>query len=516
MEILIQVAVGLAGLLLGFILHLLWSKISEEAARNDATAIVEEAKRSAERLVQEAEIKSQNEAFQKKEAFENEVAGIRKELRSVEKRLIYREETLNEKAIFLDSRENELTTQKESLVKDEIALQKKTQELDTLMASEQHILHELSNLTKEQATNMLLAKLELQLEKEVALLIEKNMAKFRAEATKKAKDILTIAVQRCAVEYTAENVVSTIDIPSDEMKGRIIGREGRNIRAFEKATGVDVIVDDTPGVVVVSGFNAIRREIARKSMEKLILDGRIHPARIEEIVEQTKNELAESIIEIGKHSSYEVGIHNLTPLEIELLGKMKFYMVLGQNLLQHTIEVVHLSAMLAGELNLDVALAKRVALLHDIGRVADEGQEGNHAQVGSDIAKRCKESMEVINAIAAHHEEVPARSLYAILLQIAHSISLERPSARKPSLDKHIKRLQRLEDMAMEFQGIDMAYVIQSGREIRCIVNADTVNDQRALILCRQLAKKVEEEMTYPGEIKIAMVRETRIIEYAT
>jgi ribonuclease Y len=508
--------VGLAGLLLGFILHLLWSKISEEAARNEASVIIEEARHSAERLVQEAEIKSQNESFQKKEAFEIEVADIRKELRSVEKRLIYREETLNEKAIFLDSRETDLTNQKESLQKEESLIKKKSQDLEKLITSEQNILHELSGLNKEQATDMLLAKLEEQLEKDVASLIEKYMLKYRAEASKKAKDILTIAVQRCAVEYTAENVVATIDIPSDEMKGRIIGREGRNIRAFEKATGIDVIVDDTPGVVVVSGFNAIRREIARRSMEKLILDGRIHPARIEEIVEQTKAELIDLIMETGKHTSYEVGIHNLSSLEIELLGKMKFYTVIGQNLLQHTIEVVHLTAMLAGELNLDVALAKRAALLHDIGRVADEGQEGNHAQVGADIAKRCKEPMEVINAIAAHHEEVPARSLYAILLQVAHSIAIERLGARKPSLDRHIKRLQRLEDIAIEFPGIESAFVIQSGREIRCIVNADTVNDQKALILCRQLAKKVEEEMTYPGEIKIAMVRETRIIEYAT
>ncbi|HNZ67187.1 MAG TPA: Rnase Y domain-containing protein, partial [Planctomycetota bacterium] len=328
MELLIQVAVGLAGLLLGFILHLLWSKISEEAARNEASVIIEEARHSAERLVQEAEIKSQNESFQKKEAFEIEVADIRKELRSVEKRLIYREETLNEKAIFLDSRETDLTNQKESLQKEESLIKKKSQDLEKLITSEQNILHELSGLNKEQATDMLLAKLEEQLEKDVASLIEKYMLKYRAEASKKAKDILTIAVQRCAVEYTAENVVATIDIPSDEMKGRIIGREGRNIRAFEKATGIDVIVDDTPGVVVVSGFNAIRREIARRSMEKLILDGRIHPARIEEIVEQTKAELIDLIMETGKHTSYEVGIHNLSSLEIELLGKMKFYTVI--------------------------------------------------------------------------------------------------------------------------------------------------------------------------------------------
>lgn len=510
-----NIAVAMSGLLLGFTLRLVWNKVAQGTARNDASMIITEARQNAERILKDAELKAREEGFQQKEVFENEVAAIRKELRNAEKRLIQREETLNERATHLENRESQLNQNKENVQRDEKKLQKRAQELETLIESEQKTLHTLSGLTKEEATQMLLRKLEEQLEENVVGLIEKSMAKARSEATKKGRDILAMALQRCAVDFTADNVVSTIDIPSDEMKGRIIGREGRNIRAFEKATGIDVIVDDTPGVVVVSGFNAIRREIARRAMEKLILDGRIHPARIEEVVEQTKHEMEGIIEETGKQFAYDANVQNLHAMEIELLGKMKYHTLLGQNLLQHTMEVVQLAELMAGELNMDVQLARRCGLLHDIGRVADENQEGNHAQVGADIAKRCKEPMEVVNAIAAHHEDVPARSLYAILLQIAHSISAERPGARKPSLERHIKRLQRLEDLALSFDGVETAYAIQSGREIRCIVNADTIDDNKALILCRQIVRKIEEEMVYPGEIKVAVVRETRIIEYA-
>ncbi|NUM37308.1 MAG: ribonuclease Y [Candidatus Brocadiae bacterium] len=515
MDLLINVAVAMAGLMLGFVLRLLWNKISEGTAKNDASLIVEEARKDAERLLKEAEFKAKEKSFQQKEAFENEMASIRKELRSIEKRLIQKEESLNEKAIQLETKENQLNQVKDNLQQDEKKLLKRNQELEQLIETEHRTLYEIATLSKESATQMLLKKLEEQLEEDVVGLIEKSMAKARLDAARKGRDILVMAVQRCAVEFTADNVVSTIDIPNDEMKGRIIGREGRNIRAFEKVTGIDVIVDDTPGVVVVSGFNAIRREIARRAMEKLILDGRIHPARIEELVEQTKTEMQEIIRENGKQASYEANVQNLHPVEIELIGKMKYHTLLGQNLLQHTMDVCHLTELIAGELNMDVNLARRCALLHDIGRVADESYEGNHAQIGADIAKRCKEPLEVVNSIAAHHEDVPARSLYAILLQAVHSIVLDRPGARKIPLERHIKRLQRMEEIALAIPGVETAYAIQSGREIRCIVNASTVPDNKAILLCRQIVNKIEEEMTYPGEIKIALVRETRIVEYA-
>ena len=372
-DIFINVAVALSGLILGFILRLLWTRVSEEAARNDAVAIIETAKKEAERIIKDSELTARDEAFRQKEAYENEISSARKELRNVEKRLLQREENLNERSSQLEKRENQLNELKSKLGQDEQDIQHRAAELHELIRAEQRTLHEISGLNKEQATQTLLNKIQEELGEDAARLIEKGLAKAKTDAAQKARDILAMAVQRCAVEHTADNVVSTIDIPSDEMKGRIIGREGRNIRAFEKVTGIDVIVDDTPGMVVVSGFNAIRREIARRSMEKLIMDGRIHPARIEEVVESTKREMQGVIVENGKQAAYESNIHNLHPIEIELIGKMKFQSVMGQNLLQHTMEVVNLTAIIAGELNLDIHLAKRAALLHDIGRASDEG-----------------------------------------------------------------------------------------------------------------------------------------------
>lgn len=512
---LIHLTIGLAGLLLGFMLRLFWSKIVSDNARYDAIEILDHAKKQAEQLLRESELAAQTEMFKKKELFENEMAAIRRDLRASERRLMQREENLNERNQQLEKRDQQLIQLREHLEEENKKTKLRAEELEKIIEMEQRTLHEISNLTKEQAIQVLLKKLEDQLESEVAHLIEKTMTKARLEAERKARDLLALAVQRCAVEHTADNVVSTIDIPSDEMKGRIIGREGRNIRVFEKSTGIDVIVDDTPGVVVVSGFNAIRREIARRSMEKLILDGRIHPARIEEIVEDSKKELAGVIQETGNQAAYDANVHNLHPQEIELVGKMKFQMINGQNLLQHTMEVVELCAIMAGELNLDVAIARRSALLHDIGRVTDESEEGTHAQIGADIAKRYKEHPDLINAIAAHHEQTSARTLYAVLLQTAHSLCIDRPGARKIALDRHLKRLQRLEDLALSFSEITTAYAIQSGREIRCIVNTQEIDDNKAIILARKLAQKIEEDMTYPGEIKVTLVRETRIVEYA-
>lgn len=512
---LIHLAIGLAGLLLGFLLRLFWSKILADNARYDAMEIIDEAKKQAEQFVRESELSAQTEIFKKKEIFENEMAATRKDLRTYERRLLQKEETLNERHQQLEKRDQQLIQLREHVELENKKNQQQAEELEKIITMEQRTLHEISNLTKEQAIQVLMKKLEEQLEGDVSRLIEKTMTKARLDAERKARDLLALAVQRCAVEHTADNVVSTIDIPSDEMKGRIIGREGRNIRVFEKSTGIDVIVDDTPGVVVVSGFNAIRREIARRAMEKLILDGRIHPARIEEIVEDTKKELAAIIQETGTQAAYDANVHNLHPQEIELVGKMKFQMINGQNLLQHTMEVVELCTIMANELNLDITIARRCALLHDIGRVSDESEEGTHAQIGSDIAKRCKEHPDVLNAIAAHHEQTSARTLYAVLLQAAHSLCIDRPGARKIALDRHLKRLQRLEDLALSFPEITTSYTIQSGREIRCIVNAKEIDDNQATILARKLAQKIEEDMTYPGEIKVTLVRETRIVEYA-
>lgn len=503
------------GFCIGFPIHWLYKKIQDEKHGTTVTAIRENARKQAEQILKDAEITTRTMALQQKEALEQELAQARKELREVEKRLNCKEENLNHRLRQLEKREARVQEMEQEIAKNEKNIQADTAELEKTLQAELKALQEISGYTKEQAQEMLLARLQEEAEQEAAELIQAIMTRAKAEAEEKACQILAMAIQRCAVEHTANSVVATVDLPNDHMKGRIIGREGRNIRTFEKVSGVDVIVDDTPGVVVVSGFDPIRREIARRSMEKLILDGRIHPARIEEVIEETQKEMERLLDETGKQAAYDLNILDVPPREISLIGKLKFQSVMGQNLLHHTMEIAYLVSVMAGELHLDIALAKRCALLHDIGRAVDHTYEGSHALIGAEIAKRCEEGEEVVNAIAAHHEEVPADSLYAVLLQTAHKISLERPGALKEHWDRHLKRLERLENIALSFKGVESAYAILAGREVRCIVNASEVNDFKAIHLCRNIAKKIKEEFVYSGEIKVVVVRETRIIEYA-
>jgi ribonuclease Y len=346
-------------------------------------------------------------------------------------------------------------------------------------------------------------------------MIARRTAEAKENAEREARKVLGIAIQRYAADQCAESVVAAVELSGDDMKGRIIGREGRNIRAFEKATGMDVVVDDTPGVVVISGFDGVRRELARRAMEKLVRDGRIHPARIEEVVEQTRKEMEQLIAETGKQAAFDVGIHNLHPLEIECLGRLKYRTSYGQNQLLHATEVAHLAGTMAAELELDVQLAKRCGLLHDIGKSVDQEVEGSHPQIGADIARKCGEPQEVIDAIAGHHDDVEAANIYVVLVAAADAISASRPGARRETLEKYIKRLQRLEEIAGAFSGVETAYAIRAGREVRVIVSADRIDDKMAAKTCRDIAKEIEAEMTYPGEVKVTLIRESRFVETA-
>jgi ribonuclease Y len=514
-----EVIFTVGGLIVGFIIGIVVFKLLEKRYQSNATkaaqALLDNAKKESERLVKEAKVSVKEELFLKREELENETLEIRKELKSWERRLAKREDGIERKLEVLNKKERFLETQEKNLQSKTEALKSRETELSDLIESEKQELHRISGLSRDEAVKILLKRLEKEVEYEQAQVIQRITERYKEEADKRGKEILTTAIQRVAADHTAETVVSTIDIPNDEMKGRIIGREGRNIRAFEKATGVDVIVDDTPGVIVVSGFDSVRREMARRSMEKLITDGRIHPSRIEEVVESTKKEMNDLIMEIGKQAAFDVGVPGLHPKVIQLLGRMKFRTSYGQNVLQHSIEVAHLCAMIAGELGLNVQLAKRCGLLHDIGKAVDHELEGGHPEIGADLARRYEERSEVVNAVASHHEGAPQETLYAVITQAADAISGARPGARRETLEKYIKRLEKLEGVANSFAGVKQAYAIQAGREIRVIVNSNRVSDKQAVKLARDIAKEIENELTYPGEVKVTLLRETRVVEYA-
>ena len=469
----------------------------------------------AKKTVLEASLAAKEERLQMKEAFERETEDTRKELRQFEKRLGKREENLDGKAETLAKQERSLEGRTQEMKAAGKKLESREKEMEGLIAQETQRLQEIGGLTREEARKLLLDRLETQLAHEKATIIQRVTERTMEEADGKARDIVATAIQRSAAIHTQEIVVSTVAIPGDEMKGRIIGREGRNIRAFEKATGVDVIVDDTPGVIVVSGFDSVRREIARRAMEKLILDGRIHPARIEEIVGQTRKEVNEFIRETGKQTAFDCEVHNLHPKELEYLGRLYFRTSYGQNVLNHSMEVATLSGIMAGELHLDPQTAKRCGLLHDIGKAVDQEMEGSHPEIGADLARRFNEREEIINAIAGHHNDIPAISLYTVLVAAADAMSASRPGARRETLEKYIKRLEKLEEVASAFDGVQSAFAIQAGREVRVIANAERIDDAQAAAICRDIAQQIERELTYPGEVKVTLIRETRCTEFA-
>jgi ribonuclease Y len=487
-----------------------------EQARRDAERIAEQARRDAERIVKDGELKAKDEAFRKREEVAREFEKTRNELRELERRLEKREDGIeSQQKEIADKRKQLEVAQKKAADQREI-LERKMRDLDLLIEKETQALHQITGLNRADAEKMLLDRLEKELADEVAARVRKANEYVTQHAEAKAREILATAVQRYAAAHTADATVSTVDIPSDDMKGRIIGREGRNIRTFEKATGVDVIVDDTPGVVVVSAFDNVRREIARVSLTKLIQDGRIHPTRIEEVVVETQKEMDATILEIGRQACLELDLSLPNEKILQLLGRLRFRTSYSQNVLLHSIEVAHLCGMIASELGLNPQLARRCGLLHDLGKAADHEMEGGHPKVGAELAKRYGEtSREVLHAIAGHHDDITVDHIYTVIVAAADAISASRPGARRETLEKYVKRMEALEAVACGFPEVENAFAIQAGRELRVIANSQKTTDADALRVCRDIARAIEQQLDYPGEIKVTVVRETRMVEIA-
>ena len=491
------------------------TRARQRQSQDQADQIIDQAQKEADQLVKTAELEAKAEYGKWQEKFQEETAETRAELKDLEKRLTKREDNVEGKLDTLATKERNLDQRAQRLSDDERELKKLKQDATAKLEEHRSKLLEISNMTVDQARKELLSQLEMELEGEAAALIDRMLTEAKDTATQKVREITITAIQRYAAEHTCESTVSTVDIPSDDMKGRVIGREGRNIRAFEKATGVDVIVDDTPGVVVVSATNPIRKEVARLSLERLIQDGRIHPGRIEEIVESTRKELEKELIEIGKKAAIEANVSGLHRRQLDLLGRLRYRTSYGQNVLQHSIEVAYLCQIMADELGLDGRLARRCGLLHDIGKAVDHEVEGGHPKIGADVCRRLNERPEVLNAIAGHHGDIDSISPYTPLVSAADAISASRPGGRRESLERYIQRLEQLEEIATSQRGVKQAYAIQAGREIRVIVDSDRVDDGMSAKIARDIAKRVEDEMTYPGEVKVTVLRELRAVEYA-
>lgn len=509
------IIVAFFSFLLGFYLrkHISRKRLSD--AQIKAKGLLEQAKREATDLKKRAELEIKDLEFRLRQDFENQTRERRQELANLEKRLSLKEENLERRVEFLEKKEREFEERNRILKAREEEIRVKQESLGFLIEEEKKRLQKISGLSIEEAKGILLARLSEELTNEKAQILRRTEEEIREASEKKAKEILSLVIQRLSAEYTTESTVSVVTLPNDEMKGRIIGREGRNIRAFEMATGVDLIIDDTPECVTLSGFDPIRREIARVSLERLIADGRIHPGRIEEIVEKVKKEIEEKIKEDGERTTFDLGVTGLHPELIKLLGRLSFRTSYGQNALQHSKEVAYIMGMLASELSVDSRLAKRIGLLHDIGKAVDQDVEGTHAKIGTDLCRRYGESPDVYQAIEAHHEEIEPRSIYAVLSIASDAISAARPGARKETLEAYVKRLEKLESIAALFKGVDKAYAISAGREIRVIVQPEKISDSEVINLARDIRKKIEESLEYPGQIKVTVIRETRVIEYA-
>lgn len=510
--ILLSLAVGVA---LGIAFRQYWLEKRIQGLQEQGANILNEARKEAETIKKEAILQAKDSLFQMKTEFERESKENRKEFQALEKRILQKEENLDKKSEALDKREATIAKREKVILQQENEIEEKEKDLQSLVDEQRKKLEELSGVSSQEAKEMLIRALENEARHDAALLVKKIETEAREMADKKAKNIIALAIQRYAGDYVAEKTVSVVNLPNEEMKGRIIGREGRNIRAIEASTGVDLIIDDTPEAVILSGFNPVRREVARLSLERLISDGRIHPARIEEIVEKVNSEIETTIRESGEQAAFDVGVHGIHAELIKLLGKLKYRTSYAQNVLQHSREVAFLCGLMAAELGLNEKHAKRAGLLHDIGKATDHEIEGPHATIGADLARRYGESPAIVHSIAAHHEDVPAEDIMAILVQAADALSGARPGARKELLETYVKRLEGLEKIAASFPGITKAYAIQAGRELRIIVESASVGDAEVVLLSKDIAKKIETEMTYPGQIKVTVIRETRAVEYA-
>lgn len=495
----------------GFIVYKAIQKATQKKVlflEKEADDLVEKAKREAEATKKEAILEAKEEVHRLRNDLDRDSRERRNEIQRLERRILQREESLDKKSDLLEKKEETINKRLQEIDQMEENVQQ-------LYAKRREELERISNLTSEEAKEVLLGEVRKEVSHDAALLIKEIESKAKEEADKKSREIITTAIQRCAADHVSESTVHVVALPNDEMKGRIIGREGRNIRTLETLTGVDLIIDDTPEAVILSSFDPIRREVARIALEKLIVDGRIHPARIEEMVERAKKDVENDIKEEGEQATLETGVHGLHPEIIRLLGRLKYRTSYGQNVLKHSIEVAYLASVMASELGLDVNLAKRAGLLHDIGKAIDQEQEGPHALIGGDFAKKYHESPLVVNAIAAHHGDVEMMSLEAVLVQAADAISAARPGARRETLEAYIKRLEKLEEIANSYEGVDKSYAIQAGREIRIMVKPEQLDDAGSIELARDLAKSVEEQLEYPGQIKINVIREIRAVDFA-
>ncbi|NLY37985.1 MAG: ribonuclease Y [Firmicutes bacterium] len=506
--VLATIAALAVGIIAGYYIRKLIAEARITSAEEAAKKILEEAEQEANALKREKYLEAKEEAHRLRNEMERESRERRVELQRFERRLMQKEESLDRKTGFIERKEEELRRKEEDN-------RQKQEKLDRLCRQQQAELEKISNMTMDEAKELLLQRAREEITHEMAIMVKEVENQAKSEAEKRAREVVTMAIQRCAADHVSESTVSVVNLPNDEMKGRIIGREGRNIRTLETLTGVDLIIDDTPEAVILSGFDPIRREIARLALEKLISDGRIHPARIEEIVEKTRKEVENQIREEGEQATFETGVHGLHPELIMLLGKLRYRTSYGQNVLQHSIEVAHLAGTMAAELGLDINFAKRAGLLHDIGKAVDHETEGSHVTTGAELAKKYRESPEIVNAISAHHGDTEFQTLEAVLIQAADAVSAARPGARRETLETYIKRLLKLEEIANSFEGVDKAYAIHAGREIRIIVKPDRIDDYTSIQMARDIVKKIESELEYPGQIKVTVIRETRAVDYA-
>lgn len=506
--VIISGVLAVIGVGIGYVLRKNTAEKEILSAEFKAKEIIAEASKAAESLKKEKVLEAKEEAHQIRKEIDRETKDRRIEMQKLERRNLQKEEALDKKALNLENKEDKLAAKLKTV-------ENKEAEAEALYERQIKELERISELTIEEAKNQLLSDIEKEVKHDAVLMMKDIEGKAKEEATKKAKDILAYAIQKCAADYVAETTVSLVNLPNDEMKGRIIGREGRNIRALETLTGVDLIIDDTPEAVILSSFDPIRREIARIALEKLIIDGRIHPARIEEMVEKSKKEIEQIIKTEGENATFEVGIHNLHPELIRLVGRLKYRTSYGQNVLKHAIEVAHLAGLMAAEIGADVKVAKRAGLLHDIGKAVDHDLEGTHIELGMQILKKYRESKAVIHAMSTHHGDFEPESIEAILVTAADALSAARPGARRETLDTYIKRLESLEGIANSYEGVEKSFAIQAGREVRVVVIPEKINDDNMFLLAREISKKIEAELDYPGQIKVNVIRESRVTDFA-
>ncbi|HSP21997.1 MAG TPA: ribonuclease Y [Planococcus sp. (in: firmicutes)] len=514
-----EIIFALLGIIVGVVVGYFVLKKQNDSdiagAKNSAEQIVEDAKREAEALKKEALLEAKDENHKLRTETESEIRERRLELQRQENRLLQREENLDRKDDALNKREASLERKDETLAEKQQHIVQMETKAEDLVQKQQSEMERISSLTREEAKSIILQQVENELSTDIAVMIKETEARAKEESDKKAKNILSLAMQRFAADHVAETTVSVVNLPNDEMKGRIIGREGRNIRTLETLTGIDLIIDDTPEAVILSGFDPIRRETARLALEKLVSDGRIHPARIEEMVEKSRREVDEQIREIGEQTTFDVGVHNLHPDLIKILGRLRYRTSYGQNVLKHSVEVAFLSGLMAAELGEDVTLARRAGLLHDIGKAIDHEVEGSHVEIGVELGTKYKEHPVVINSIASHHGDTEATSIISVIVAAADALSAARPGARSETLENYIRRLEKLEEISESYEGVEKSFAIQAGREIRIMVRPEQIDDMTAHRLARDIRKRIEEELDYPGHIKVTVIRETRAVEYA-